>query len=82
MIQQIHSWVYIQTILQFKKIHVQQPQVQGAAAVRAQEQPRGATPHSRSGGVAIRRYPFIQGKEQWLHFVRAAVKRYPTSKVR
>ena len=26
--------------------------------------------------------PLIQGKEQWLHFVRAAVKRYPTPKVR
>ena len=24
----------------------------------------------------------IQGKEQWLHFAGAAVKRYPTSKVR
>ena len=24
----------------------------------------------------------IQGKEQWLHFARAAVKRYPTPKVR
>ena len=26
--------------------------------------------------------PLIQGKEQWLHFVVAAMKRYPTSKVR
>ena len=26
--------------------------------------------------------PFLQGKEQWLRFARAAVKRYPTSKVR
>ena len=25
--------------------------------------------------------PFIQGKEQWLRFAGAAVKRYPTSKV-
>ena len=25
---------------------------------------------------------FIQGKEQWLHFAGAAVKRYPASKVR
>ena len=24
--------------------------------------------------------PLIQGKEQWLHFDRAAVKRYPTSR--
>ena len=26
--------------------------------------------------------PLIQGKEQWLHFVGAGVKRYPTPKVR
>ena len=26
--------------------------------------------------------PLIQGKEQWLHFAEAAMKRYPTSKVR
>ena len=26
--------------------------------------------------------PLIQGKEQWLHFAGAAVKREPTSKVR
>ena len=26
--------------------------------------------------------PLIQGKEQWLSFAGAAVKRYPTSKVR
>ena len=25
---------------------------------------------------------FVQGKEQWLRFAGAAVKRYPTSKVR
>ena len=26
--------------------------------------------------------PLIQGREQWLHFAGAAVKRYPTPKVR
>ena len=26
--------------------------------------------------------PLIQGKEQWLHFAGAAVKRYPMTKVR
>ena len=31
------------------------------------------------GGEEI---PLIQGKEQWLHFAGAAVKRYPASKVR
>ena len=33
----------------------------------------------RGGGEEI---PLIQGKEQRLHFAGAAVKRYPTSKVR
>ena len=33
----------------------------------------------RGGGEEI---PLIQGKEQWLHFAEAAMKRYPTSKVR
>ena len=33
----------------------------------------------RGGGKEI---PLIQGKEQWLHFAGAAVKRYPTPKVR
>ena len=33
----------------------------------------------RGGGEEI---PLIQGKEQWLHFAGAAMKRYPTSKVR
>ena len=33
----------------------------------------------KGGGEEI---PLIQGKEQWLHFARAAVKRYPTPKVR
>ena len=33
----------------------------------------------RGGGEEI---PLIQDKEQWLHFAGAAVKRYPTVKVR
>ena len=42
----------------------------------------GATPCSKSGGVAVRRYPLIKGKEQQLCFAGAAMKRYPMSKVR
>ena len=34
----------------------------------------------RSGGGE--EIPLVQGKEQWLCFAGAAVKRYPTSKVR
>ena len=30
----------------------------------------------------VRRGNLVQGKEQWLHFAGAAVKRYPKSKVR
>ena len=30
----------------------------------------------------VRRGNLVQGKEQWLHFAGAAVKRYPMSKVR
>ena len=33
----------------------------------------------KGGGEEI---PLFQGKEQWLHFAGAAVKRYPTPKVR
>ena len=33
----------------------------------------------RGGGEEI---PFVQGKEQWLRFAGAAVKTYPTPKVR
>ena len=33
----------------------------------------------KGGGEEI---PFIQGKEQWLSFAGAAVKRYPSPKVR
>ena len=33
----------------------------------------------KGGGEEI---PFVQGKEQWLRFAGAAVKRYPMSKVR
>ena len=30
----------------------------------------------------VRRGDLVQGKEQWLRFAGAALKRYPTSKVR
>ena len=34
----------------------------------------------RKGGAE--EIPFVQGKDQWLHFAGAVVKRYPTFKVR
>ena len=42
---------------------------------------RGA--HNRQGrGGGQEELPHVQGKEQWLHFAEAAMKRYPTSKVK
>ena len=49
-------------------------------AVSAQEQPRGATPHLRSGAAAKRSNP--KSKEQRLHRHRRAEKSYSTFKVR
>ena len=62
------------------------------------ERPKGDIPRPRSGAVAQEEIPYIQGqeqrpwgdtpqygtqgKEQQLCFVGAALKRYPTSKVR
>jgi len=43
---------------------------------------RGATPHPRPGGTAGEEITLVQGKEQRLRFAVAAVKRYPTSKLR
>ena len=60
-----------------------------------ERQPTGATTRPRSGRRAKRIYsmfkvrrvgheeiPLVQGKEQWLPFAGADVKRYPTFKVR
>ena len=44
--------------------------------------PSGAIPRSRSGGGGGEETPLLQGKEQRQRFAGAAVKRYPTSKVR
>ena len=48
--------------------------------VRGQGRLGGTTPRPRKGGSE--EIPFVQGKLQRLHFAGAAVKRYPTSKVR
>ena len=60
---------------------MEQPHVQGAVAVRAQEglEELFHVQGQEGGGEEI---PFIRGKEQQLCFAGAAVKRYPTSKVR
>ena len=59
----------------------EQPHTQGVVPVQAQE---GLEEPSHVEGQEGRReeIPFIQGKEQWLCFAGAAVKRYPTPKVR
>ena len=59
----------------------EQPHAQGAVAVRAQE---GLQEPSHVEGQEGQReeIPLIQDKEQWLCFAGAAVRRYPTPKVR
>ena len=58
-----------------------QPHVQGAVAPWAQEglEELSHVESHKGGGEEI---PLIQGKEQRLHFPGAAMKRYPTSKIR
>ena len=54
---------------------------QGVVAVRAQEglEETSHVEVRKGGGEET---PFVQGKEQWLRFAGAAVKRYPMPKVR
>ena len=58
-----------------------QPHIPGVVAAWAQE---GLEEPSHVEGQEGRReeVPLVQGKEQWLCFAGAAVKRYPTPKVR
>ena len=59
----------------------EQPHVQGAVAAWAQEgQEEYSTFKVRRG--SREKIPLVQVKEQWLHFARAAIKRYLMSKVR
>ena len=59
----------------------EQPHIQGEVAAQAQE---GLEKPSHAEGQEGRReeIPLIEGKEQRLCFAGAAVKRYPTPKVR
>ena len=59
----------------------EQHHIQGAVAAGAQEGLEELF-HIKVRRGCDEEIPFIQGKEQQLHFARAAVKRYPTSKVR
>ena len=54
---------------------------QGVVAVQAQEGLE-EPPHIEGQEGRREEIPLIQGKEQWLCFIGAAVKRYPTPKVR
>ena len=58
-----------------------QPHVQGAVAVQTQEglEELSHLKVRKGGGEEI---PLVQGKEQRLCFAGAALKRYPTPKVR
>ena len=57
------------------------PQVQGVVAAQAQEGLKEPS-HAEVQEGRREEIPFIQGKEQRLCFAGAAVKRYPTPKVR
>ena len=59
----------------------EQPHIQGAVAARAQEGLE-ELPHVEGQEGGSEEIPLILGKEQWLHFAGAAVKRYPMPKVR
>ena len=54
--------------------------VQGVVAAQVQEGLE--EPSHVEGQEGQREIPLIQGKEQWLRFAGAAVKRYPTPKLR
>ena len=58
-----------------------QPHIQGAVAARSQDGLEELS-HVEGQEGGSEEIPFIQGKEQWLHFAGAAVKRYPMPKVR
>ena len=57
------------------------PHIQGAAAAWAQEGLKELS-HIEGQEGGSEEIPLIQGKEQWLSFAGAAMKRYPTPKVR
>ena len=59
---------------------VEQPHLQGAAAVARRAERSYITFKVRRGGCE--KIPLVQGREQRLRFAGAAVKRYPTFEVR
>ena len=57
----------------------EQPHLQGAAAARLREG-REELLHVQGQEGRAWADTLVQGKEQWLHFAGAAVKRYPRSR--
>ena len=53
-----------------------------AAAMSVLKRGREELPHMQIRGSSSEELPYFQGKEQWQSFAGAAVKTYPTSKVR
>ena len=65
----------------------EQPNIQGAAAARAQEGQGAVAARAQEGQEELlhtqgQEGRLVQGKEQRLSFAGAAMKRYPTSKVK
>ena len=74
------SWVTLHA-LAHSFIELDKAVVQGVVAAQVQEglEELSHFEGRKGGGEEI---PLVQGKEQWLSFAGAAVKRYPESKVR
>ena len=66
---------------QIENLTLHEPHIQGAMAARTQEGIE-ELPTLKVRKGSVEEIPLVQGKEQWLRFAGAAVKRYPTPKVR
>ena len=58
------------------------PLIQGAVAGHGRRRAKRSCSMFKVRRGSSEEIPLVQGKEQWLRFAGAAVKRYPTSKVR
>ena len=59
----------------------EQPHFQGAYSVASRRAEKSYSKFKVRRG-SREKIPLVRGKEQWLHFAGANVKRYPTSEVR
>ena len=74
------SWVALHGMAH-SFIELDKAVVQGVVAAQVQEGLEELS-HAEDQEGRGEEIPLLQGKEQWLHFAGAAMKRYPTPKVR